>query len=121
MPLPDERKIIESYLKLKKNPTLQKIADDTGLERTRVYRIFKEGKEMRLNEYKIFVEKLLKLQNKHNVMSLTQFAQLCELELSKSSIHELKIFLQTKLQKRDIASCVGLLPPMEADILTLKQ
>ena len=56
-----QKKILKEYCQLNGWPSLREVSDDTGIQRTRVFRIM-HGEEMRLGEYQIFKSKVLRRQ-----------------------------------------------------------
>ena len=48
-----QKNILDEYVKVFKNPTIREMSEDTGIQMTRVFRLF-NGSKMRLNEYVIF-------------------------------------------------------------------
>ena len=76
-------------------PTLKKIAADTGIQLTRVFRIL-NGSTMKLSEYQTF-NKLVK-----EKMGLTEGLEAvafeCSLKLSPEAIKDLEVFLKRKIE-----------------------
>jgi len=52
-----QKTILNQYLLLNKKPTFKEIASDTGIQVTRVFRLF-NGSTMKLSEYQIFNRKV---------------------------------------------------------------
>lgn len=52
-----QRHLLNRYMELMGNPSFRQISDDTGIQVTRVFRIF-NGQELKLNEYLIFKERI---------------------------------------------------------------
>lgn len=88
-----QRTILNRYLELNEKPTLKKIAKDTGIQLTRVFRIL-NGSTMKLSEYQIInkkVQEKLGLQE-----SLESLASECEKILSPEAISDLEVYLKRK-------------------------
>jgi len=76
------------------NPVLRVVSEDTGIQLTRVFRLF-NGSEMKLSEYLVFKEKINK---KVEIRSLEDLGEKCDLQLGKESRQEISLFLGKKLK-----------------------
>ena len=100
-----QMEIIRQYMELNDNPTMRWIAEDTGIQLTRVFRLINEC-QMKLEEYFIFRNKVMeKLGMEKGFQSL---AIECEDKLSIASISELSQLMKRALkQKRFLNSNVA--------------
>lgn len=87
--------ILDQYMQLNKGPTLQKIAKDTGIQLTRVFRLF-NGSTMKLSEYQIFQQRVREKMGLSE--SLEVIALDCSLKLSPAAILEIEIYLKRKIE-----------------------
>jgi len=79
---------------LNNKPTFKEIARDTGIQVTRVFRLF-NGNTMKLSEYQIFSRKV---KEKMGLTSgLEDIAFECSMKLSPESIKELEVYLKRKI------------------------
>lgn len=86
--------IIKQYLLLNHDPTLRQIAKDTGIQQTRVFRLF-NGSEMKLSEYEIF--KRLVKEKIGSTTNLETMAGECVSILSSESVREIENLMSRKL------------------------
>lgn len=86
--------VLSQYTLLNQNPTLKKISADTGIQITRVFRLF-NGSTMKLSEYQIFQQKV------REKMGLTEALETialdCSLKLSPEAIKEIETYLKRKI------------------------
>jgi AraC-like DNA-binding protein len=87
--------ILKQYMLLNDKPTLKKIAADTGIQLTRVFRIF-NGSTMKLSEYQVFHRKVKEKMGLTD--SLEEIALECSLRLSPEAIKDLELFLKRKIE-----------------------
>lgn len=87
--------LLKEYMKLNKHPSFKKISEDTGIQTTRVFRLF-NGSKMKLCEYQIFKNKIESL--KMSGPSLEKLAYECSLKLSASACEEVTKILIRKLE-----------------------
>lgn len=87
--------VLEQYMVLNNNPTLQKISKDTGIQLTRVFRIF-NGSHMKLSEYQMFQRKVKEKMGLTDTLEAIAFD--CSLKLSPAAIKEIEIFLKRKIE-----------------------
>ncbi len=93
--LDEQSLLLSEYMKLNNRPSFKKISEDTGIQTTRVFRLF-NGSKMKLCEYQIFK---LKVESKKNPgPSLEKLASECSLRLSTSAREELTKILTRKLE-----------------------
>ena len=83
-----QESILSLYLKSRGHPSLRKIAEETGIQLTRVFRLM-NGYEMKLSEYLKFSSCLRKTGD-DTFDQFLQVAQTCVAELSPNCIEELK-------------------------------
>jgi hypothetical protein len=89
-----QKTILKQYMLLNQDPTLKKIANDTGIQQTRVFRIL-NGSTMKLSEYEIFHHQIKEVMGLSN--SLETLAVECFSKLSSESIKEIEILMTRKL------------------------
>jgi len=87
--------ILNQYMLLNGGPTLKKIAADTGIQLTRVFRLF-NGSTMKLSEYQIFNKKVKEKMGLTE--GLEEIAFECSMKLSPAAIKDLEIFLKRKIE-----------------------
>lgn len=90
-----QKTILSQYLLLKDRPKLKAISADTGIQITRVFRLF-NGAIMNLSEYQIFQQKVKECMGLTN--SLESIAFDCSVKLNPSAILEIEVFLYRKLE-----------------------
>jgi hypothetical protein len=90
-----QKTILEQYFLLKKQPTFIDISVDTGIQRTRVFRLF-NGATMKLSEYQIFQKKVKELMGLS--YSLESIAFECSQKLKAEAIKEIEIYLKRKIE-----------------------
>ncbi len=94
--------ILEQYSLLYGQPTLKEIALDTGIQVTRIFRLF-NGSAMKLCEYQIFQTKVKEKMGLS--ASLEALAFECSLKLSASAILELEGILKRKMEVWKLSQC----------------
>ena len=80
---------------LNDQPTLKKISADTGIQVTRVFRLF-NGSTMKLSEYQIFQHKVKEKMGLTDTIEAIAFE--CSLKLSHQAIKEIEVFLNRKME-----------------------
>lgn len=89
-----QKSVLEQYMNLNDRPSFKKISIDTGIQVTRIFRIF-NGSKMKLSEFEVFQQKVkCKLGNNN---SLENLAHQCFLKLSQESKNEIEQLLKRKL------------------------
>lgn len=88
--------LLHKYMDLKDQPTLQVMADETGIQRTRIFRLF-NGSEMKLSEYLSFQSAVVEKQGRDK--SLESLFHECEAELSSQSLREISSLMNSLLYK----------------------
>lgn len=90
-----QKTILSQYVLLNGEPTLKRITADTGIQITRVFRLF-NGSTMKLSEYQIFQQKV---KEKMGLTStLEELAFNCSLKLSPEAIKDIEIYLKRKIE-----------------------
>lgn len=90
-----QKRILGQYVLLNDGPTLKKISEDTGIQVTRIFRLF-NGSVMDLVEYQIFQTKVKdKMGLTH---TLEAIASDCSLKLSPEAIKEIESYLNRKME-----------------------
>ncbi len=87
--------IMDQYMLLNLKPTLKQISADTGIQLTRVFRLF-NGSTMKLSEYQIFNKKVKEKMGLTE--GLEEIALECSLKLSPEAIKDLEVYLKRKIQ-----------------------
>jgi hypothetical protein len=89
-----QKTILKQYMLLNQEPTLKRIATDTGIQQTRVFRLL-NGSLMKLSEYEIFHKKVQEKMGLTN--GLESLAQECFKNLKTESIKEIETFMHRKM------------------------
>lgn len=87
--------VLSQYMLLNQNPTLKQIAKDTGIQITRVFRLF-NGATMKLSEYQIFQQRVREKMGLTD--ALETIALDCSLKLSPEAIKEIEVYLKRKIE-----------------------
>lgn len=90
-----QKKILGQYFILNEEPTFKAIAEDTGIQVTRVFRLY-NGSTMKLSEFQIFQKKVKELMGLTH--ALEELARECSINLSPVMVKELEVFLSRKMQ-----------------------
>lgn len=90
-----QKTILNQYMLLNDKPTLKKISEDTGIQLTRVFRLF-NGSTMKLSEYQIFNKKVKEKMGLTDGLEAVAFE--CSLKLSPAAIKDLEVFLKRKIE-----------------------
>ena len=90
-----QKTILNQYMLLNGQPTLKKISQDTGIQLSRVFRIF-NGSTMKLSEYQVFNKKVKEKLGLTD--SLEEIAMECSQRLSPDAIKDLEVFLKRKIE-----------------------
>lgn len=90
-----QKTILNQYTLLNGKPTLKKISEDTGIQLTRVFRIF-NGSTMKLSEYQIFNKRVKEKMGLTDGLEAIAFE--CSLKLSPEAIKDLEVFLKRKIE-----------------------
>lgn len=103
--LSNQKRVLESYMKLRNEPTLRAIAEETGIQITRVHRILK-GSEMKVSEFEIF-SKLIRNSNFDNKTfesnEFINLAKACFSKLSLESLQDIQFQMERKLMMQELA------------------
>ena len=91
----EQKRILDLFMKQFNRPTLRDTSDLTGIQLTRVFRLF-NGSEMKLEEYLIFMNLIKEDTGKHSPLS--RLAYECSQSLNVSVIKELENHLEQKLK-----------------------
>lgn len=86
--------IMGQYMLLNGNPTLKKISADTGIQLTRVFRLF-NGSTMKLSEFQIFQQKVKEQMGLTDTLEAIAFE--CSMKLNPQAIKEIEIYLNRKM------------------------
>lgn len=87
--------ILNQYMLLNNKPTLKKISADTGIQLTRIFRLF-NGSTMKLSEYQVFNRKVKEKMGLTDGLEAMAFE--CSLKLSPEAIKDLEVFLKRKIE-----------------------
>lgn len=87
--------ILNQYMLLNNKPTLKKISADTGIQLTRIFRLF-NGSTMKLSEYQVFNRKVKEKMGLTDGLEAVAFE--CSLKLSPEAIKDLEVFLKRKIE-----------------------
>jgi hypothetical protein len=94
-----QKELLEQYVKLIQKPTLKKMADETGIQMTRMFRLL-NGSAMKLNEYEIIHHLIRKKSGVE--LELPLLMEECLKKLSKASIKEIESIVKRKLALWDL-------------------
>jgi hypothetical protein len=89
-----QKKILKQYLQVSNSPTLKEIAQDTGIQITRVFRLL-NGSTMKINEYETFRNII---QQKKCGSEIDALFSSCCLLLSSDSLKEIEMIMKRKLE-----------------------
>ena len=89
--------IIRQYMELNGNPTMRWMAEDTGIQLTRVFRLINKY-QMRLEEYFVFRNKVMEKLNTEKCFQALAIE--CEDKLSVKSISELSQLMKRALKQK---------------------
>ena len=92
--------ILNQYMLLNNKPTLKQISKDTGIQLTRIFRLF-NGSTMKLSEYQVFQKRVKEKMGLTD--GLEEIAFECSLKLSPEAIRDLEIFLKRKIETWKLA------------------
>lgn len=101
-----QKKVISEYMRLRENPPLRVIANDTGIQITRIHRILR-GHEMKLSEYELFANVVKKYQESENFYDTNEFvnlAKVCFDKLSLNCLQELQYQMERELMTYELVS-----------------
>lgn len=90
-----QKTILSQYVLLNQEPTLKKISEDTGIQLTRVFRLF-NGSVMKLSEYQVFQHRIKEKMGLTDALSEIAFD--CSLKLSPEAIKEIDVYLKRKIE-----------------------
>lgn len=82
-----QKEIIKCYRRLFPDETLKEVSHKTGIQATRVFRIF-NGHEMRVSEYEIF-ERLIDRQVGFESEEFVRYARICHKILGQNRVKEM--------------------------------
>lgn len=86
--------VLGQYMMLNQDPTLKKISKDTGIQITRVFRLF-NGATMKLSEYQIFQQKVREKMGLTDALETIAFD--CSTKLSPEAIKDIETYLRRKI------------------------
>jgi hypothetical protein len=87
--------IMGQYMLLNNDPSLKAISLDTGIQLTRIFRLF-NGSKMKLTEYQVFQQKVKVKMGLTDTLEAIAFD--CSLKLSPAAIKEIEVFLKRKIE-----------------------
>lgn len=87
--------ILNQYMLLNNKPTLKQISQDTGIQLTRVFRLF-NGSTMKLSEYQVFNRRVKEKMGLTDGLEAIAFE--CSMKLSPEAIKDLEVFLKRKIE-----------------------
>lgn len=92
--------ILNQYMLLNNKPTLKQISQDTGIQLTRVFRLF-NGSTMKLSEYQVFNRRVKEKMGLTDGLEAIAFE--CSMKLSPEAIKDLEVFLKRKIETWKLA------------------
>lgn len=90
-----QKKILQDYREVFGQKTFREISDMTGIQQTRVFRLF-NGSAMKLSEYEVFQQMIQFRQAKRP--KLLQLLKSCELSLSERGLAEIEQVMDQKIR-----------------------
>ena len=87
--------ILNQYMLLNNKPTLKQISQDTGIQLTRVFRLF-NGSTMKLSEFQVFNCRVKEKMGLTDGLEAIAFE--CSMKLSPEAIKDLEVFLKRKIE-----------------------
>jgi len=90
-----QKKLLKQYEQTFETPTLRKMSQDSGIQLTRLFRIF-NGYQMKITEYEMIRKKVL--ERKGLVGNIEELAFNCSTKLSLEMNQEIESFLKRKLE-----------------------
>lgn len=96
-----QNKILKNYKELNQSPTLKQMAQDTGINQTRIFRII-NGSPMKLSEYEIFERRVKERSGQNN--DLRELITKLEVRAPNNEILKLKKLVERKLKFLNIMS-----------------
>lgn len=106
-----QKKILETYIEEFNRPTLREIAEQTGIQITRIFRIM-NGSSMKYSEYLIFRELIEKKKGLNS--ELIQIVEDATLSLSADAIEKIHNMLERKIR---LIRLMELAPKQRTDAL----
>jgi len=94
--------ILKQFMMLKKNPTLQEMSQETGIQVTRVFRLL-NGSSMKLDEYLIF-RSIVEEGMGCNLTFSAMLAE-CSNKLSIDALKDIESYIKRKLQLFELLNC----------------
>jgi hypothetical protein len=89
-----QNELLKKFRSLHNDPTYKEVSSLTGIQMTRVFRIF-NGMEMKLSEYLIIKSLIDEKINSQN--NLDKIFEDCKMKLSDNSLKEIQEFCQKKI------------------------
>ncbi len=96
-----QKSLLSTYMEVSNHPTFKKISQETGVQMTRVFRLF-NGSSMKLSEYVTFqklVDQKLGFNN-----GLSKLVKECSNQLSPEGLKEVAAILQRKISLSRLAT-----------------
>lgn len=90
-----QEKVLKQYFTLMKNPTFKEMASDTGIQVTRIFRLFNKA-PMKLEEFQIFEKRVKDLSGMSS--TLEEMAYECSISLGSEAVKDLEQYLLRKLE-----------------------
>ncbi len=97
-----QKKLLSQYEQTFEEPTLRKMASDSGIQLTRLFRIF-NGYQMKITEYEIIRKKVL--ERKGLIGNIEELAFNCSTKLSMEMNQEIESYLKRKLEIWNLKNC----------------
>ena len=91
-----QERIMKDYMNLFDKPTILQLSRDCGIQKTRVFRLI-NGMEMRLSEYLILKDRILKLTSTSS--DLQAVANECEYSLGRNEVRNLHRVMERRLRR----------------------
>lgn len=89
-----QKMILNQFMEIYKNPFLREIENETGIQITRIFRLF-NGSAMKLDEYQRFQESIRK--KKCGKDSLQDLIETCSSRLPINTVREIELLMIKRL------------------------
>ncbi len=95
-----QNEVLSEYVKMLGNPPLRVISENTGINMSRIFRLY-NGSEMSLKEYQVFKNEMMRIKE---ISSLDDLIERCLYKLSKDKLSKIVVDLERSLV---VSSVVG--------------
>lgn len=96
-----QEELIQRYMNISDHPTFRQISEETGIQITRVFRLF-NGSKMKLHEFESFGRVISKKSGLE--MDMGDLGRQCQMTLPLKKLKELEQYLRRELMKAHLAN-----------------